>query len=133
MTFSKLFKSAAAITALTSTAFAQSIPADLDIAAIVAAGPPPTPTIATNVAAQTVVYNANGVEASAAAEQSAAATDSVATKVKRNACDPQWQGAGPVPDPDTDEAFLSYPAFSSAASAAPTPSGYVVCTGDEKS
>lgn len=126
MAFSTLFTGAVVITALSSSVFAQSIPADLDIAAIVAAGPPPTPTIASNVPAQTVVYNANAVEASAAAEQSAAATDSVATKVKRAACDPQLSGAGPVPTPDTDQAFLSLADFSSAASAAPTPSGYVV-------
>ncbi|KAF2170723.1 hypothetical protein M409DRAFT_63804 [Zasmidium cellare ATCC 36951] len=125
MNFSKLFKGAVAIAALTSNAFAQSVPADFDISAIAAAGPPPTPTIASNVAAQTVVYNANAVEASAAAEQSAAAQDSAATKVKRAACDPQLQGAGPVPCPDTDQAFVSYAAFASAASAAPTPSGYV--------
>lgn len=126
MTFSTLLKGAIAITVLSSNVLAQSIPADLDIAAIAAAGPPPSPTIATNAPAQTVVYDANGVEASAAAEQSAAATDTVATKVKRNACDPQWLGAGPVPTPDTDQAFLALEAFSSAASAAPTPSGYVV-------
>lgn len=43
---------------------------------------------------------------------------------KRDACDSQWLGHGPVPTPDTVEEFVSYAAFSSAALAAPTPSGY---------
>ncbi|KAF7193493.1 hypothetical protein HII31_05167 [Pseudocercospora fuligena] len=96
----------------------------LDIAAIAAAGPPPSPSIATNAPAQTVVYNAAGASQSAAAEQSAHPDSKRATPVKRAACDPQWAGKGTVPSPDTDQAFLSYSAFSDAANAAPTPAGY---------
>lgn len=91
-----------------------------DLAMIDEAGPPPSPSIAVNVPAQTIVYDAVAVESSAAAQQTADPS-----KVKRNACDPQQAGAGPVPSPDTDSAFVSYSAFASAASAAPTPLGYV--------
>ena len=42
----------------------------------------------------------------------------------RAACDPQPTGSGPVPSPDTAEAFLAYSAFSSAANGATTPSVY---------
>ncbi|KAF2173537.1 hypothetical protein M409DRAFT_15817 [Zasmidium cellare ATCC 36951] len=112
---------------LTATALYKSALADgttsepqFDVAMIAEAGPPPSPSIATNVPAQTIVYDAVAVESSAAAEQT-----SDPSKVKRNACDPQQAGAGPVPSPDTDSAFVTYSAFVSAASAAPTPSGYV--------
>lgn len=106
----------------------------LDIAAIDAAGPPPQPTIATNAPGQKVSYDATSASAAAAATQSAQAFDTEAdpasgstaggSKVKRAACDPQWTGKGPVPNPDTASAFLAYAPFASAASAAPTPTGY---------
>lgn len=41
-----------------------------------------------------------------------------------NNCNAQPLGAGPVPQPDTPEAFTASPAFSSAALGAQTPSGY---------
>lgn len=41
-----------------------------------------------------------------------------------NNCTPQPKGAGPVPSPDTPEAFVAFPAFSEAALAAATPKGY---------
>lgn len=121
MPFTHLFTSA-----LLASAFglASAQESQLDIAAIAAAGPPPSPSIATNAPAQTVVYNAAGASQSAAAEQSAHPDSKRATPVKRAACDPQWAGKGPVPSPDTDQAFLSYSAFSDAANAAPTPAGY---------
>lgn len=46
------------------------------------------------------------------------------TVQKRDACNPQWLGHGPVPTPNTAEAFFSYASFSEAALAAPAPSGY---------
>jgi len=39
-------------------------------------------------------------------------------------CSPLDKGAGPIPDPDTAEAFLAYDAFADAANSAPVPSGY---------
>lgn len=44
--------------------------------------------------------------------------------VKRQSCQAQPLGAGPVPSPDTAEAFLAYADFAAAASAAPVPDGY---------
>lgn len=87
-----LLKSLAVVLALSSFARAQ----DIDFAAIDAAGPPPTPSIATDAPSQTVVYDADAVEASAAAVQSAAALDDgSASKVKRTACAKQVVGYGP--------------------------------------
>ena len=117
---SRYLAAAAAALLLYSTASAQ----DLDIAAVAAAGPPPSPSIATNVPSQTVVYDSDSAQQSAAAQQSASPA-TPASKVKRAACDPQVMGNGPVPSPDTDDAFVSYSSFSSAALAAPTPFGYV--------
>ena len=104
MTFSKFVVAAAALAGST---FAQSGTTEpqFDVAAIAAAGPPPEPSIAINVPSQTVHFDAVAVEHSAAAEQSAAAQDSGSSKVKRAACDPQILGKGPVPSPDTDQAF----------------------------
>ena len=44
--------------------------------------------------------------------------------VKRQSCQPQPLGAGPVPSPDTPEAFLAYADFAAAAADAPVPAGY---------
>ncbi|KAF2111601.1 hypothetical protein BDV96DRAFT_499317 [Lophiotrema nucula] len=41
-----------------------------------------------------------------------------------NACAPQPRGAGPVPNPDTPEAFLAYDFFEKTALSAAAPSGY---------
>lgn len=125
MSLAKYLTGALAATFLSGVALAQDTATDdkpqLDIAAVAAAGPPPSPVIATNVPAQTIIYDSAEAQQEAAAEQS----EHPATKVKRAACDPQWVGKGPVPDPDTDEAFLNFADFASAANSAPTPAGYV--------
>lgn len=96
--------------------------AQIDISAVAQAGPPPTPVIATNVPSQVIKYNHVAVEKTAAAEQSAEATSDGVQK--RAACDPQWLGSGPVPTPDTVEAFQQNQAMRDAANNAPTPPGY---------
>ncbi|KAF2171165.1 hypothetical protein M409DRAFT_50643 [Zasmidium cellare ATCC 36951] len=98
------------------------IQAQVDIAAVASAGPPPQPRVQTNVPSQTVKYDHVAAETAAAAEQSAEANEPDVQR--RDACDPQWLGHGPIPTPDTAEAFVSYASFSSAALAAPTPTGY---------
>ncbi|KAK4506511.1 hypothetical protein PRZ48_000243 [Zasmidium cellare] len=99
--------------------------AQIDISAVAEAGPPPTPVIATNVPSQVIKYNHVAVETSAAAEQSAEANaDETPGVKKRAACDSQWLGSGPVPTPDTVEAFQQNQAMKDAANNAPTPPGY---------
>lgn len=41
-------------------------------------------------------------------------------------CSPYPTGSGPVPSPDTVDAFASFPTFAAMATAAPTPDGYEV-------
>jgi hypothetical protein len=124
MSFSKVLTGAFVAAALLSSTFAQTATNEnqLDLPAIIAAGPPPEPSIAINVATQTVEFDLPAAEAAAAADQSAVAISS--SKVKRNVCDAQIQGAGPVPSPDTDQAFLDLKDFSAAATNAKTPKGY---------
>ena len=100
MTLSRILVQSLALAALSSTVYAQ-----IDISAVAEAGPPPTPVIATNVPSQVVKYDVHAVETAAAAEQSADATSDDDSLRKRNACDPRWLGKGPVPTPDTVEAF----------------------------
>lgn len=122
MSFVTLFTGTLAATSLiySSTLANSTSKPQFDVAMIAEAGTPPSPFIATNVPAQTVGYNAAAVESSTAAEQTADPS-----KVNWNARDLQQAGAGPVPSLDTDSAFVSYSAFASAASAAPTPTGFV--------
>lgn len=99
--------------------------AQIDVSAVAEAGPPPTPVIATNVPSQVIKYNHIAVETAAAAEQSAEATSDPSPSVqKRAACDAQWLSSGPVPTPDTVEAFQQDQAMKDAANNAPTPPGY---------
>ncbi|KAI0010758.1 hypothetical protein F4779DRAFT_638391 [Xylariaceae sp. FL0662B] len=42
----------------------------------------------------------------------------------RTACEPQPTGAGPVPSPDTDDAFVHFGYFSTVSTIAPVPAGY---------
>lgn len=70
MTSFKLFISALALLSHPYRAQAQ-----VDIAAVASAGPPPQPRILTNVPSQTVKYDHVAAETAAAAEQSAEAND----------------------------------------------------------
>ncbi|KFY40340.1 hypothetical protein V495_05477 [Pseudogymnoascus sp. VKM F-4514 (FW-929)] len=92
---------------------------------LVDAAPDPTPaSIAIGPTAQSVTYDL------AAATESAGVPLVVDTPVQkrklvgRTACSAQPAGAGPIPSPDTDSAFLAYASFASSASGAPTPPGY---------
>ncbi|KAI0403616.1 hypothetical protein F4802DRAFT_288441 [Xylaria palmicola] len=49
-----------------------------------------------------------------------------------DACKPLERGAGPVPVPDSPEAFLAYEGFTSAANSAPVPGGYFQTFGNLK-
>ena len=125
---------------LSGAALAASTDPQLDIAAVAEAGSPPQPSIAVNAPAQTVTYDATSASAAAAATQSAQAFDTEVgkdgstngSKMKRAACDPQWTGKGPIPNPDTASAFLAYGPFASAASSAPVPTGYNLAFKDLK-
>ncbi|KAK8085995.1 hypothetical protein PG994_000969 [Apiospora phragmitis] len=45
--------------------------------------------------------------------------------VRRDGCEPQPLGSGPVPSPDTPDSFLSWPDFANAANGAQAPNNYV--------
>ncbi|CAK1367665.1 hypothetical protein CB0940_11561 [Cercospora beticola] len=115
------FKYLAAALAASVTVLAADL--QLDIAVVAAAGAPPTPSIAQDAPSQTIHYDAAAIQQQAAAEQKADPA-TPATKFKRAACDPLWAGKGPIPNPDTSEAFLDFADLSNAALAAPTPAGY---------
>lgn len=73
------------IRALTLLSFSHLALCQVDIAAVASAGPPPQPTILTNVPSQTVKYDHVAAETAAAAEQSAEAGDSDGELIKK--CD----------------------------------------------
>lgn len=106
-------------------------PQQIDITGILAAGPPPSATVATVPTIITInpviLASAAAAEVTAAAQATNAALEKRATDASSGCATRQIQptGAGPVPSPDTASAFLAYSYFSSVASAAPTPSGYV--------
>lgn len=95
---------------------------DIDFELVDSAPDPPTASIPIGATAQAVTYNLAKATASATASPLPVEKRNLNA---RNACDPQPTGSGPVPVPDTASAFLAYASFSSLASAAPTPSGYV--------
>lgn len=78
--------------------------------------------------AQTITYNPAAAASSVVADINAGSLPqpTKAKMIKRTSgnCSPKAIGAGPVPSPDTVQAFLADPDFASAASAAPTPTGY---------
>lgn len=108
----------------------------LDFDAIDAAPAPETTTVPIGAGSTTVAYDSATAAASAAAEITASPIVAD-VKVKRSMknrlpfakrdgnCAIQPAGAGPVPDPDTPDAFLADTDFSSAAQSAVTPSGFV--------
>ena len=102
---------------------ANPVPQAIDYAAVAAAGPIHSPSIAFGVASQVVTYNAKLAAESAAAQITAHPWSGNLQKRDGN-CAPQPTGAGPTPSPDTASAFLAYQAFASVASAAAVPSGY---------
>lgn len=113
-----------------------------DWAAIDAAGTPPTETVPLGVIpATTVKYNsetaiasiANDVMVSPLSVPTPEAVAPVANRLsRREACDPQPLGMGPQASPDTAQGFLDFPTFSTAASTANAPSGYVLAFSNAK-
>jgi hypothetical protein len=107
-------------------------PQGFDWKAIDALAPIPTVTIpVVDVAAKasTVAFDPSAAASSIAAVVKDSGVDSApASALKARAatvtCKPQPLGAGPVPSPDTPEAFLAYDYFKAQATAAPTPAGY---------
>ncbi|GAP86654.1 putative carbohydrate-binding -like protein [Rosellinia necatrix] len=53
-------------------------------------------------------------------------------ETRTDACSPLDKGAGPIPVPDTAEAFLAYDGFKTAANSAPVPNGYFQTFGNLK-
>ncbi|KAK6088256.1 hypothetical protein SCUP234_00744 [Seiridium cupressi] len=111
-------------------AIAQSQSFDFDV---IDAAPVPTTTTAPIGAGESIVlYNSATAIASAAADvftSPVSAKRSVKNRLpdgKRDgSCSVQPAGAGPVPDPDTADAFLADSDLSSAANNAQTPAGFV--------
>ncbi|KAI5198023.1 hypothetical protein E4T39_06967 [Aureobasidium subglaciale] len=112
---------------------------DLDWDAVLQATPAPTGSVpvvyatlpATTATATTVSYTS---EAAAAAVSSALVANpddsfpldaAIAKRAAATICQSQPAGSGPTPTADNVNAFWALDAFSSSASAAPTPSGYV--------
>lgn len=116
---------AAAFAAL---AVANPLPQEIDWAAVDALTPIPTvtvPVVDVSAQASTVTYEPSAAATSVAAEVKASGVSSAGLKARAAVtCKPQPTGAGPVPTPDTPEAFLAYNDFSATANSAKTPSGY---------
>lgn len=121
------FTVAAAFAAL---AVANPLPQEIDWAAVDALAPIPTvtiPVVDVSAQASTVSYEPSAAATSVEAEVKASGVSSASAGLKARAavtCKPQPTGAGPVPTPDTPEAFLTYNDFSTTAKNATTPSGY---------
>ncbi|KAK4986138.1 hypothetical protein LTR50_005510 [Elasticomyces elasticus] len=130
---------------LTTSALAAPRPQVLNYALVNGAGPAPNVTVPIGAYSTFMTYDATAVASDTAARVTAEllpqqkrsldfwhtlpsrAISSGKERPKRSdgACNPLPSGHGPVPSPDTPSAFLSYAAFASAATQAPTPSGYV--------
>ncbi|OBT98900.1 hypothetical protein VE01_02394 [Pseudogymnoascus verrucosus] len=92
---------------------------------LVDAAPDPTPaSIAIGPTAQSATYDLTAATESAGVPLIVDTPVEKRKLVGRTACSLQPAGAGPVPSPDTDSAFLAYASFASSASGAPTPPGY---------
>jgi hypothetical protein len=123
-----------AVTALAvCIAFANAQTFDMDM--ILAAEPIPTPSIpvvyvtgdnpTTTASATTVLYVESQAAASVSSEVLAAASSTALDKRAASSCVPQPTGISYNSSPDTASAFLADGYYSSVASAAPTPAGYV--------
>lgn len=114
-------------------AFANAQTFDMDM--ILAAEPVPTPSIpvvyitgdapSTTASATTVSYVETQAAASVSLEVAAAASSTALAKRAVSTCVPQPTGISHNSSPDTASAFLADAYYSSVASAAPTPAGYV--------
>ncbi|KAK4991147.1 hypothetical protein LTR50_002077 [Elasticomyces elasticus] len=99
----------------------------IDFASIASSHPYTVPFFATGVTTQHISYNptkaASSVKSYFTAHPWSQWPSSTGLR-KRSTCDPQPTGAGPVPTPDTAEAFVAYAPFVKIASSAATPFGY---------
>ncbi|KAI0376803.1 hypothetical protein F5Y04DRAFT_273547 [Hypomontagnella monticulosa] len=90
----------------------------------------PTPTsvsVPVGPTADSTTYNLTEATESATANPLPVETEPITRRdvyARQTACQPNPTGAGPVPTPDTDGAFLSLRAFARIARQAPTPTGY---------
>ncbi|KAI0397632.1 hypothetical protein F5Y17DRAFT_318901 [Xylariaceae sp. FL0594] len=102
----------------------------LDFAVLDAAPDPPTYSVPLEATPFTVAYDLpSATQAAINAPLFTQATVSkrdleMLTARTSDACSPLAAGAGPIPAPDTAEAFLAYGSFADAANSAPVPSGY---------
>ena len=89
---------------------------------------PYSPSIDSTATAQTVSYNPTAAASSIAAQISSGGSpskrDAPALEKRQSACSPLPTGSGPVPSPDTPDAFEADPFFANAALSAVTPAGY---------
>lgn len=104
-------------------------PQALDLDAISALPPAPTPTMAIGALSQSIKVNTAAAAASviaAIATEVASSVDSSSVKIKRDTiCPAQPLGYGPLTNsPDTAAAFLANPVYGLFASNASTPAGY---------
>jgi hypothetical protein len=116
-----------AVAALALTGYAaalpQSIPLD-EVVEIPAAPIDKTP-LGEGAGTKIVSYTPDAVIADTFASVLADPASANATLKKRGDCESQPLGKGPVPTPDTAEAFLAMQEFADAANNAPVPAGYV--------
>lgn len=100
---------------------------ELEIDLLEAAEPPVIVSVPVGPASKTVGYDLPAATQDAVTDPlpvEPVARRSAAAAEKRDACAPQPNGKGPVPNPDTADAFLASPEFASAAAAATAPPGY---------
>ncbi|KAI1077785.1 hypothetical protein F5B20DRAFT_592509 [Whalleya microplaca] len=92
---------------------------------LVDSAPKPTSvSIPVGPTAQVVTYNLSAATLAATATPLPVVAIEKRQIAARTACEPQPTGAGPVPSPDTDSAFVDFSGFSSIAANASVPSGY---------
>ncbi|KAI2615352.1 hypothetical protein GGR54DRAFT_650398 [Hypoxylon sp. NC1633] len=113
-------------------AFAVAGPLDrrqgIDTSMILTIPSPTTASIPVGPTSDSTTYNLSEATDSATESPLPVVTEPTTTQggieARQTACQANPTGAGPVPSPDTDSAFLAYAPFSTAASQAPTPTGY---------
>lgn len=97
---------------------------EIEIDILEAAEPPVVASVPVGAASQTIGYNLPAATQDAVADPLPVEPVARRSAAKRDACSPQPSGAGPVPSPDTADAFLASPEISAAAAAATAPDGY---------
>ena len=104
----------------------KALPQVTDFEMVDRAPDPPTATVPIGTLSENVPYNPSSA-AEVASHTSAAAvpkSEKNPSNHQEGACASLPRGSGPIPSPDTADAFINYDAFASAASDADEPSGY---------